>query len=169
MQSIRFSAVDAPESVEVLIKAFDSIVDACHASHGKETGGILIGKYVERGMTAEIIEALPPSSDSAGTASTFHRGTDGISKELGIRWTNTGSHYVGEWHFHPLGNGQPSARDVNQMIDFAREEDMQSPIPIMVIVFPSGLDLYDMRVFLFTQGGRMLELGKCAKVQEKSQ
>src|SRR4030042_2013035 len=104
MQTSRFSAMDAPLSVEVLKSAFDSMVDACHKSHGRETGGILIGKYVERGTTAEILEALSPPNDSVGTVSTFNRGTAGISKELASRWANTGSHYVGEWHYHPLGN-----------------------------------------------------------------
>jgi hypothetical protein len=44
------------------------------------------------------------------------------------------------------------------MTDFAREESMQSPVPIMVIVFRSGIDQYELRAFLFTQDGRTLVL-----------
>ena len=105
------------------------------------------------GTNAQILEALPPSIDSMGTNSTFRRGIHGLSKELISRWAKTGSHYVGEWHYHPLGNGQPSDRDINQMIEFAREESMQSPVPIMVIVFRSKDDQYELRAFVFTQDG----------------
>lgn len=154
----RFSSPDTTISIEVDKDVFDSMVEVCRKSPDRETGGILVGRYSDSGTIAQILEALPPSIDSVGTSSTFSRGVHGISKELASRWVKTGSHYVGEWHYHPLGNGQPSDRDISQMTDFAREESMQSPVPIMVIVFRSGIDQYELRAFLFTQDGRTLVL-----------
>lgn len=164
MPARRFSATSAPLTVEVLDGIFESMVAACRNSHKKETGGILVGRYLKR-TTAEILEALSPPIDSVGTTSTFYRGTFSLSRELTSRWTKTRSHYIGEWHYHPYGNGQPSYRDITQMIDFAREADMQSPIPIMVIVFPLECDQYEMRVFLFTRDGRTLELNSVLEKQ----
>lgn len=169
MPARRFSATSAPLTVDVLDGVFESMVVACRNPHEKETGGILVGIYLKKGTTAEILEALSPPIDSAGTTSTFYRGTSGISRELTSRWTKTGSHYIGEWHYHPLGNGQPSHRDITQMIDFAREEDMQSPVPIMVIVFPLECDQYEMRVFLFTRDGKTLELHRVLEKQGEGQ
>jgi proteasome lid subunit RPN8/RPN11 len=153
-----FSSPDATISVEVNKDVFNSMAIICRKSPNRETGGILVGKYLNVGKIAQILEALPPSIDSVGTRSTFNRGIHGLSNELTSRWAKTGSHYVGEWHYHPLGNGQPSDRDISQMINFAREESMQSPVPIMVIVFRSGSDQYELRTFLFTQDGRTLVL-----------
>jgi proteasome lid subunit RPN8/RPN11 len=162
----RFSSPDATISVEVNKGIFDSMVAACRKSPNKETGGILVGRYSNGGTIAQILEALPPSIDSVGTSSTFSRGTHRLSNELTSRWAKTGSHYVGEWHYHPLGNGQPSDRDISQMVDFAREESMQSPVPIMVIVFRSGSDQYELRAFLFTQDGRTLVLHDVNEIGE---
>lgn len=169
MPARRFSATGASLTVDVLDGIFESMVVACRNSHKKETGGILVGRYLKKGTTAEILEALSPPIDSVGTTYTFYRGTFGLSRELTSRWTKTGLHYIGEWHYHPHGNGQPSYRDVTQMIDFAREEDMQSPIPIMVIVFPLECDQYKMRVFLFTRDGRTLELNSVLEKQGEGQ
>ncbi len=169
MPARKFSVTGAPITVDVLDGIFESMVAACRNTHGKETGGILVGRYLKKGTTAEILEALSPPTDSVGTTSTFYRGTSGLSRELASRWTKAGLHYIGEWHYHPLGNGQPSYRDITQIIDFAREEDMQSPIPIMVIVFPLECDQYEIRVFLFTRDGRTLELDSVLKKQGEEQ
>lgn len=154
----RFSLPDASVSVEVRADVFDSMVANCRKSPDKETGGVLIGRYINDGIIAQILEALPPPVDSVGTSCTFTRGTHGLSNELNLRWIKAGSYYVGEWHYHPLGCGQPSERDTSQMIEFARENDMQSPVPILVIVFRLGNDQYELRTFLFTRDGHTLIL-----------
>lgn len=169
MPARRFLSTNPPLTVDVLNGVFESMVAACRNSHRRETGGILVGRYSKKGTIAEILESLPPPVDSVGTTSTFHRGISGISKDLTSRWAKKGAHYVGEWHYHPTGNGQPSHRDITQMIDFAREEDMQSPVPIMVIVFTTGCDHYEMRVFLFTQDGQTLELNSILEKQGEGQ
>ncbi len=163
----RFSSPDAIILVEVIKDAYDSRVATCRKSPNRGTGGILGGKYSNGGTIAQILEALPPTIDSVGTSSTFSRGIHGLSKELTSRWAKTGSHYIGEWHYHPLGKGQPSDRDTSQMIDFAREESMQSPVPIMAIVFRSRDDQYKLRAFVFTRDGLMVELHEVIEIEEE--
>ncbi len=167
MEANRFTSPDVSLSVNVHESAFGSMVAICRKSRRKETGGILVGRYSERGATAEILEALPPPSDSMGSSSTFHRGTSGLSKELATRWEKAGAYYIGEWHYHPVGNGQPSDQDINQMVDFARQEDMQSPVPILVIVIPSGHNQHEIRVFLFTQEGHTVVLNAVRETQKE--
>ena len=169
MQIRRFSSADATISVEVNKDVFDSMVEACRKSPNRETGGILVGRYSNGGTIAQILEALPPTIDSVGTSSTFSRGIHGLSNELTSRWAKTGSHYVGEWHYHPLGTGQPSDRDTSQMIDFAREESMQSPVPIMMIVFCSGSDQYELRAFLFTKDSHTVGLHDVNEIGEEGE
>lgn len=149
----RFTSQDAPLVVEVQDGAYDSIVADCLKSPSLETGSILVGRYSQNGTTAEIQEAFSPPLDSVGTKSSFHRGTSGVSKELDSLWKNTGTHYVGEWHYHPIGNGQPSDRDNSQMIQFARNSDVQCQVPVLVIVFPLEQNEFGLRVFVFTKEG----------------
>lgn len=130
----------------------------CAKSPDIETGGILAGKYLEKGTVARILEAFRPSSDSVGGRSSFRRGTSGLAEALASRWSQGLSYYVGEWHYHPLGDGLPSDADTSQMILFAREDGMQSSVPILVIVFRSADGQYGVRVFLSTRDGRTLAL-----------
>jgi len=163
----RYSSPDAKILVKVGKDAYDSMVATCRKSPNRETGGILVGKYSNGGTTAKIMEALPPTVDSVRTSSTFSRGIHGLSKALFSRWGKTGSHYIGEWHYHPLGKGEPSGRDTSQMIDFAREESMQSPVPIMAIVFRSADDQFKLRAFVFTRDGLTVELSEIAEIGEE--
>ena len=158
MQARRFRSSAFPLTVDVQEEAYDSMVADCRESTKRETGGVLIGRYSKGGTKAEILEALSPPLDSVSTKSTFLRGISGLSEELASRWKATESYYVGEWHYHPLGDGQPSGRDISQMIDFAKDADMQAPVPVLVIVFPLAREEHELHVFVFTQDGRTLVL-----------
>ncbi len=158
MQAKSFWTDVLPLTVDLRAEAYNSMVGDCRKSLERETGGILIGRYSKSGTKAEILEALSPPFDSVGTKSTFLRGTSGLSEELTSRWKATGSYYVGEWHYHPFGDGQPSGQDICQMIDFANDPDMQAPVPVLVIVLPLARDEYELHVFVFTQDGRTLVL-----------
>lgn len=144
--------------VEVQESAYNSIVADCRKSLEYETGSILVGSYSNCGTTAEILEAFSPPQDTIGTKSALLRGAFGLSEKLNSRWANTGTHYVGEWHYHPLGDGTPSGRDNSQMIQFARDSDMQCQVPVLLIVFPLDRDVFELRVFVFTQEGTRYSL-----------
>lgn len=154
----KFSSQRTEIFIEVPQNIFESMMAICQKSPEIETGSILVGRYSHDGKVAKIQEVLPPSTDSVGTITTFRRGVLGLSKTLVSRWNSTGSHYLGEWHYHPLGNGQPSDTDIGQMLTFARKESMQSPVPIMIIIFRRVDNQYDLRAFVFTREGLTEEL-----------
>ena len=154
----KYSAPDTPVSIRVVSSVFESLKVIRRTSKARETGGILVGKYNEDGNVIEVLEALPPSDDSRGTISTFFRGIFGLSDKLTTRWEESGTYYIGEWHYHTAGIGQPSNQDIVQMLEFAKAEEMQLAFPVMVIAFPSADNQYAFRVFLFTQDEQYFEL-----------
>jgi len=154
----KYSAPDTPISIRVVNSVFESLKVICRTSKARETGGILIGKYNENGNVIEMLEALPPPDDSHGTIATFFRGIFGLSDKLTTRWEKSDTYYIGEWHYHTAGIGQPSNQDIVQMLEFAKAKEMQLSFPVMVIAFPSDDNQYGFRVFLFTQDEQYFEL-----------
>ncbi len=55
------------------------------------------------------------------------------------------------------------------MVAFAKIEEMQTAVPIMTIMFPSGKDQYDMRVFVFTPHGANFQFTEVSEPTGKSQ
>ncbi len=107
----------------------------CREANSSETGGILIGHYVEDGSVAIVREATRPPSDSRRGRSWFVRGVDGLSDLLGQRWRSKNrTHYLGEWHFHPADKIEPSATDLAQMSDISRIQTYQCPEPVLLIL-----------------------------------
>ena len=164
-----FWSLDGKLDVQVMKMALTSMFANCERSARRETGGILIGRYGNSGTTVTVLEALSPPVDSVSTESSFQRGTSGLAEELESRWETSGSHYVGEWHFHPLGNGTPSHRDQCQMIDFARDPGMQCSSPVLIVAYPSIGDAYQVRVLVFSKGGYSLALDLEADLGETRQ
>jgi integrative and conjugative element protein (TIGR02256 family) len=77
---------------------------------GRETGGILIGRYSNDNAVAVVEEASPAPSDSIHAKTTFVRGTRGLRGLLSTAW-DRGSYYLGEWHTHPEADPAPSMTD----------------------------------------------------------
>lgn len=98
-----------------------------------ETGGILIGEYDLTRTTAVVRCVSKAPKDSIATPSTFQRGTRGLDRLLRRAW-GRGLYYVGEWHFHPEARPHASDTDEKQMREFAKDERMQCPEPILLIV-----------------------------------
>ena len=163
----RFTAQDFPLLIELQDKARDSIIANCLKAQNRETGSILVGSYSDDGTTVNIEEAFSPPPDSVGTVSTFFRGTSGISKKLDLRWSDASTHYVGEWHFHPRGTGQPSNRDNKQMIQLAVNAAVQCRIPVLMIVFSPTPEEFDFRAFVFTDDGSRYSLDCLPEAESK--
>ena len=41
---------------------------------------------------------------------------------------------MGEWHYHPGGSAQPSAADIRQMRDIAKDDEAHCPEPILLVM-----------------------------------
>ena len=124
-----------------------------------ETGGILVGRYLSEGEIAAVELASGPPGDSEAGLDWFKRGKEGLAELLAEQWSRTERrYYLGEWHFHPLGNAEPSPQDLNQMREFAADENYRCRTPILIIVSPGTLRRRRPRVFVLGEGGRFDEL-----------
>lgn len=135
---------DADERFRVLLegKALSHMFGLCRASRSQETGGILIGSYVDEDQTAHVVEATGPPSDSRSGATWFHRGTRGLTKLLARRWEDPRrTYYVGEWHFHPAHAPSASPQDERQMHEIALSPNYHCTRPLLIIIYLVGQDL----------------------------
>lgn len=133
-------SADAAAAVSIEDSAIAVIVATCQRAGGRETGGVLVGRYSDLLDHAVISEATPPPADSSRFPAAFVRGIRGLSALLKVRWRRH-QHYLGEWHFHPGGSPQPSPQDLKQMRAFAAAPEHQCPRPILVVLGgdPSGV------------------------------
>jgi Prokaryotic homologs of the JAB domain len=130
----RFLSLDAELAVSVGDEAWASIVERCMAAGRSETGGILIGRYTRWRDRAEVIEATGPPRDSRFWPFAFWRGLRGLRAILATRWEESGTYYLGEWHFHPCMSAEPSGTDLTQMRRFAADPAYRCPKPVLVVV-----------------------------------
>jgi hypothetical protein len=107
----------------------------CRSAGAIETGGILIGHYTNDLSVATITEATPAPADSRGGSSWFTRGVLELRDTLAVRWrASARTHYVGEWHYHPVPHVVPSPVDFAQMVEISRAERYKCREPLLVIL-----------------------------------
>lgn len=126
-------SADATIAVSIEESAIAAILSTCRAAAGRETGGVLVGRYSELLDHAVVLEATPPPSDSIRFPTSFIRGIKGLGALFRKRWQRS-EHYVGEWHFHPRATSRPSTQDLKQMREFARAPEQQCPRPILLVL-----------------------------------
>ncbi len=131
--------------------AIAAMVSAAAKAGGRETGGILIGRYGAEGWTADIVEATPKPKGSKSGWFWFQRSNDGLAALLASRWRE-GQHYLGEWHFHPGGAPTPSGSDICAMQKVARDDVYRCPSPILVIIGGRPPRSWELSATLFRNG-----------------
>lgn len=119
----------------------------CHQSGGLETGGLLVGRYNEAHDTAIVTRVWGPPEDSVRRRTSFWRGIRGLQRKLDSLW-KAREYYLGEWHYHPGGAGQPSETDISQMARIARAPQYNTPEPILIVV--GGSD-WEVVAYVFPQ------------------
>ena len=114
-----------------------------------ETGGVLIGRYVEDGAVALVEMASSPPGDSSAGLDWFERGKNGLGELLREQWNGQPRrYYVGEWHFHPVGRAEASPQDRRQMAEIAQDPNYHCERPLLVIASPGTLRRGTARVFV---------------------
>ena len=132
----------------------------CRDAGASETGGILIGHYSEDLAVAIVREATPPPPDSRRGRSWFVRGVNGLRDMLGRRWrAKERTHYLGEWHVHPVAHVEPSGDDCAQMVEIshAKEYDCKEPL-LLILGSGQRQGQRTFRVFVCPAGGAPSEL-----------
>lgn len=153
--NILFYSDEVSISITVSKESINTMHEFCNESYPNETGGILIGKYVDS-LTAEIVITVGPSKDSKSWKTRFTRGIKGANKILKGYW-DQGLYYLGEWHFHPNGTPSPSDIDANTMKSIANNSKYNCPEPILIIVSGSHNN-YQQKSYLYSSNGNNFEM-----------
>lgn len=142
-----------PRSVESKIFAL------CRGARGRETGGIIVGRYTPDRATAIIGDATPPPRDSRSGRTWFHRGVSGLRSFLTRLWSQPNrEYYLGEWHHHPAEVVSPSTDDQIQMERISEDGSYRCPEPVLIIVGVSVEERWNGRMFVFPRGKEIEEL-----------
>jgi hypothetical protein len=147
-------------ALRISAESWGQIDRECSRSGAFETGGILIGHYMNDNSTAVITEALPPPTDSSRSTNWFHRGVVGLRELLAKRWTREfRTFYIGEWHYHPARIVQPSGDDLAQMYAINTDPLYFCREPVMLVVGQAvnGAER-PVRAFVFPRGEPVIEL-----------
>jgi len=139
--------------VELPSSVLAKMIEITDTAQDIETGGILVGKYIEENSTALIIDATPPPDDSLCECCTFKRGSKGLSTLLKSLWNKRERFfYIGEWHYHPTKQVYPSQTDLDQMVSISKDPNYECKEPIMVIVGKGENEKREVKCLLFPNG-----------------
>lgn len=130
----------------------------CAKSDGKETGGILIGRYSDAHDCALVTEALPPPQDSRHARTRFARGISGLQERLNLAWKQFRNYYLGEWHFHPDASPTYSSDDEDQMMKIAVDLAYHCPEPLLLIFGGNEAHGWKISVHVFRVGQAPVQL-----------
>ena len=150
---------DGRYRVRVGYHQLQALLAMCRESVNSETGGVLVGRYNEAHDTAIVTRVWGPPKDSVRKRTSFWRGTQGLQRQLDSLW-RTREYYLGEWHYHPGGTGQPSERDIGQMVRIANSLEYNTPEPVLIVV--GGSD-WEVMGHVFPRHGTSIELAGLAR------
>lgn len=122
--------------------AYQRIVEEAWASPARETGGILVGRMVQRpnGRALVVVAASGPGPRAERQPALFVPDTAAHQHDLD-RWRERYAayavDYVGEWHSHPPGQYWPSQGDTDQVTEILSDRSYNLPdgmlTPIVMI------------------------------------
>lgn len=154
-----FSSSDGRFGLDIQDKQLTSIIDDCKTSESNETGGILVGTYTDTHDCAKISVVTTAPKDSQKGRMSFFRGVHGLTDILGDLWNEKREYYLGEWHFHPYANPEPSGTDISQMHEIASDASYKCPEPVMLIIGGDPDGDFSIRAFVFPDG-KMVEMNE---------
>ena len=154
-----FSAisVDGKFGIHIPCRHLQCLMSMCSGAGEMETGGILIGKFDEARLVANITGIYGPPNDSKQTRNRFWRGVEGLQALLDRAWQSQ-EYYMGEWHYHPMGSSQPSFIDIGQMERISKSDKYNCPEPILLViggVFPESMSI---AAYVFPRGQDSVQL-----------
>ncbi len=134
------------------------VLRRCRDADGLETGGVLVGKYTDALDCAVVTHASGAPTDSRRGRAWFRRGTRGLQRWLDRLWGRERLYYLGEWHFHPGAEAEPSGTDRKQMQSIAESEQYLCPQPVLLIIGSHPAGHWEARAFVYQRGGSSEEL-----------
>jgi integrative and conjugative element protein (TIGR02256 family) len=135
----------------------EDILNRCDKSLPNETGGILVGSYIDNYSCANISKVLKAPPDSRSGPTWFHRGTKGVKLQLDRLWKEKKQYYIGEWHFHPNNSSNLSFQDIRQMKAISINKKYNCPEPILLIV-GGNTKHWEFSTYVFPRGRKYINL-----------
>jgi integrative and conjugative element protein (TIGR02256 family) len=148
-----FSTPNLKFKVHVSATSLNQILKYCELAGKQETGGILIGKYMDDQKCARITHASYEPPDSKKGATWFVRGYKGLQEWVDRIWKSGRGFYVGEWHFHPYASPIPSSVDISEMKRISINKAYNCPEPILIIFGGDPLGNWKLSVTVVTLNG----------------
>ncbi|MEK4246608.1 Mov34/MPN/PAD-1 family protein [Psychrobacillus sp. FSL K6-2684] len=101
-----------------------------------ESGGILIGRYIESSFHVVIDMCTTPQLGDKQSRFFFSRSKKYHQEILNEIWgyTNATKNYLGEWHTHPEKTPLPSEHDLNQWVKLLKNQNNDIENIFFVIV-----------------------------------
>jgi integrative and conjugative element protein (TIGR02256 family) len=128
-----FVSDDGHLAVTITARSMATLVERCRRANDEETGGVLVGRYTDRGDRAVVSLTTGAPKDSRAARWSFFRGIRGLQAVIDRAWRR-GEYYLGEWHYHPRASAQPSSTDIQQMVAFAADPEYRCPEPVLVVL-----------------------------------
>lgn len=129
-----FVSKDSKFKVIVTQAALEQLQNFCINSAAQETGGVLVGKYIDDQITGKITHVSQAPSDSKNGTTWFIRGLKGLQEWVDSFWKSGKGYYLGEWHFHPFNSANPSNQDISEMKRISKNKSVNCPEPILLIL-----------------------------------
>jgi integrative and conjugative element protein (TIGR02256 family) len=161
MMMINYEAWTEDKSYGIRIpsKVLQKMLHFCQKAENIETGGILVGYYNLRHDCAIVIDCSAPPQDSKSGSNYFHRGIKGLQRWLMSLWDLAKRrYYLGEWHFHPFANPQPSGMDIEQLEKNANNKSYHCPEPVMFIIGGDPNNDWSCKALLYVKEEGLIEL-----------
>lgn len=112
----------------------ESIVKEIKCNPDIETGGIIIGYFIE-GRILKITDTSLPGKNAKKERASFIKDAEFCQNFLNeISLSDQRKAYVGEWHYHPSGSADPSNTDLLSLNSIAEQSEYLLDEPIMIIV-----------------------------------
>jgi integrative and conjugative element protein (TIGR02256 family) len=152
---------DAKYGLRIPSRVLQKMLSFCQEIEDIETGGIIIGYYNRKHDCAIMIDCSGPPKDSKHGKNFFRRGIHGLQEWINKLWElRQKRYYLGEWHFHPFGEPDPSSVDVSQIKENAENNLYQCPEPIMFILGGSPNKNWTCKSFVYDKHAGLIELKK---------
>jgi proteasome lid subunit RPN8/RPN11 len=148
---VKYSSIAPDVSAVFDLPLLSEVARLVGRAGSDETGGILIGEYLDEGRSVRITEATAMPEDSRFGRTWFKRGRKGLDALLRDRWAQ-GHYYVGEWHSHPGSSADPSGPDIAAMQEIAGDPTYRCEAPVLLVVGGRPPDNFSISLTVFIAG-----------------
>jgi integrative and conjugative element protein (TIGR02256 family) len=127
----------AADPIDIAPSARDSILRlARESADGRETGGILLGYGPDANGVVHVEIAGDPGPAADRRPAFFSRDLTHATALAREAWRGSQAVWVGEWHTHPGGGSQPSARDLATYVRLLAASSLEFEVFVSIIVIP---------------------------------